>query len=485
VSEPRPSHAPTLERQTAFRIFWAGCLGVTIAIAACLYENLSDEQYFATHFIIDQTTALAEASHGDLALMYVDLTDRSYLSELADSNGYAFRITDKDGRIVASSNESLLIKAAVPTQFPGSRPDFWVQKFGDGWFEVGGGMRHRINGADYLIEFATAGDPAHQRYWSLAWEFFDDVWRPMLPIMLLMLILVPLSIRQSLRGLKAAARALQRTDSLHSNDERAAITPPLPREVALYADATEQLLVRAKDGVEQQRALVGRIAHRLKTALAIMVFELGKIEDKRARSLEEEVHSIGGLVRRVLAMSRLDAGASRQFDRVDLLEVAQSCIAYMRPLAESKNCVVALYSDRYEDFDGDLDSLSEAIVNLIENAIVHSPSDRTTIRITCGPGARIVVEDSGKGLPLEQVDTMFMPYRRGETDRSGTGLGLAIVKRAVDLHKGTIEVSRSDLGGAAFTLTFGSPSKPNAKTQSQPTSRPGSLGSELALSLDK
>lgn len=73
-----------------------------------------------------------------------------------------------------------------------------------------------------------------------------------------------------------------------------------------------------------------------------------------------------------------------------------------------------------------------------------------------GAGVTITVEDAGPGIAAEDARYVFEPFYRGRgSDRArGSGLGLTIVKRIVDEHRGTITISRSSRGGAAFTIAL-------------------------------
>jgi signal transduction histidine kinase len=102
---------------------------------------------------------------------------------------------------------------------------------------------------------------------------------------------------------------------------------------------------------------------------------------------------------------------------------------------------------------GDPNAMLEAVQNLIENAVKHSPPG-AKVEVTCGPGRGMTIEDSGPGLTDVDVDRLFEPFHRGKTSAEGVGLGLAIVKAAVALHRGSIEVGQSVLGGARFSLRF-------------------------------
>ena len=105
----------------------------------------------------------------------------------------------------------------------------------------------------------------------------------------------------------------------------------------------------------------------------------------------------------------------------------------------------------------DREQIIQVFLNLVINALQHMPSGGL-LRIGSqeeAAGLRLRVEDSGPGIPEAEVARVFDPfYTRRE---GGVGLGLTIVQQIVHAHGGEIEVGRSELGGAAFTLRFAAP----------------------------
>src|SRR5262249_13538691 len=102
---------------------------------------------------------------------------------------------------------------------------------------------------------------------------------------------------------------------------------------------------------------------------------------------------------------------------------------------------------------GDAIAIREALRNLLENAIRHTPP-ATHIAVTAGPAGSSVVDDDGPGLSDELIRDLLQPFKKGTASSEGAGLGLAIVKQAVDLHEGTLKIGQSASGGAKFQLTF-------------------------------
>jgi signal transduction histidine kinase len=105
---------------------------------------------------------------------------------------------------------------------------------------------------------------------------------------------------------------------------------------------------------------------------------------------------------------------------------------------------------------GDADQLQQIALNLVRNALAATPrGGRITVRIEAGgdpPAVRLVVRDTGPGIPREMQGRLFEPFFTTRAAEGGTGLGLAVVRAIVTEHGGTI-AARSD-GGAEFTVSF-------------------------------
>jgi signal transduction histidine kinase len=98
--------------------------------------------------------------------------------------------------------------------------------------------------------------------------------------------------------------------------------------------------------------------------------------------------------------------------------------------------------------------LADAIRNLVENAIVHSPP-WTEVLVRVDPDGRVSVADRGPGIPLADRKRIFERFWRGKgVQFQGAGLGLAIVEEIMKRHGGTVSVENRPQGGAIFTLRF-------------------------------
>jgi two-component system OmpR family sensor kinase len=105
---------------------------------------------------------------------------------------------------------------------------------------------------------------------------------------------------------------------------------------------------------------------------------------------------------------------------------------------------------------GDPEQLRSAIANVVRNALIYSPAgSEVRVRVEDPNGsARVVVRDSGPGIPPGERETVFDPFSRGRTNGSahhGAGLGLFIARRVLEAHGGTISL-RPSKSGATFVL---------------------------------
>ncbi|MCC2642892.1 MAG: protein of unknown function, putative Histidine kinase [Nitrospira sp.] len=165
----------------------------------------------------------------------------------------------------------------------------------------------------------------------------------------------------------------------------------------------------------------------------------------------------------LLDLARVEAGKLvLSFDHVALTVLVSESIEQLRPLATAKQIHIDLHSpDPTLLVWADLDRLSQILTNLLDNAIKYTP-DGGHVSVDLSKAdhkmARIVVRDTGQGIPSEALPKLFDPFFRvHQQERShtkGLGLGLAIVKDLIDLHGGSITVHSEVDRGTEFEFTL-------------------------------
>ena len=231
------------------------------------------------------------------------------------------------------------------------------------------------------------------------------------------------------------------------------------------ADAHADSERRAKEFL---RRTISDISHQLKTPIAALNIYNGILQQETADAAtvreftslsEQELDRIESLVQSLLKMARLDAGAitlERAPENVfDLLEHIKRQYSFR---AEQEGKEIALEGDEQTVFSCDRTWLTEAIGNLVKNALDHTAQgDRILVRWQQSPClTQITVEDTGSGIHSEDLYHIFKRFYRSRfsKDTQGVGLGLPLAKSIVEAHQGSIEV-HSKLGqGTAFTINF-------------------------------
>ena len=161
------------------------------------------------------------------------------------------------------------------------------------------------------------------------------------------------------------------------------------------------------------------------------------------------------LVEQLLCVARLDSVALDVSSPVDLRQLAEEVVGSMAHLALASCRTIALTgADRPVVITGNAAAISDALRNLVENALVHTASG-TEVTVEVGQEGTLSVLDSGPGIAVDDRPHIFDRFWRGKGVRSvGAGLGLAIVMEIVRVHGATIAVSDRIPSGARFDLRF-------------------------------
>ncbi len=270
-------------------------------------------------------------------------------------------------------------------------------------------------------------------------------------------------------ALTAAAReiATTRDPSAHMPD------PPIDDEVGELAMTLEEML-RSLDAarserevaMQRQREFVADASHELRTPLTSVLANLELLQASLDRADQTEDREIvdsalrsskrmGRLIGDLLLLARADAGRMAPHRRCDLAEIAGDAAAEAAPLMGERQ--LSVENDRPLRVEGSADELHRLVLNLLDNAIRHTPQRaHVGLRLREEAGEAIVeVADDGPGIPPEMRSQVFDRFVRGEgpadTARgTGTGLGLAIVSAVAISHGGTVRAAESDSGGALF-----------------------------------
>jgi two-component system sensor histidine kinase KdpD len=212
--------------------------------------------------------------------------------------------------------------------------------------------------------------------------------------------------------------------------------------------------------------MLASLSHDLRTPIAGILGSVSSLRTYRhdpdtqaelLAAIESEADRMQRYVVKLLDMTRLDAGGVKaRLEALDVADIVSSVIKRARPLAEDVRLIADIESG-LPMLKGDGTLLHQALLNLVENAVLHGGKGTVTVRVRLRDGGMaFLVLDEGPGLPSDGNGKLFDKFWRGEnTQAGGTGLGLPIVKGFAGLMGASVSArNRRDGKGAVFTLTF-------------------------------
>jgi signal transduction histidine kinase len=444
---------PSLVRTTTSRLAWAAAIAIALQICVVIAQNYLNDADLVLNYVTRQADVLA--SRAKLASAgVIELQDEQIPSQYTglDERAYAFRMTYPDGKIIQHRNGQFFDNISPWTPGMSRGQDLWLDVLdASKKLFVAGGRRLRVGDQEILVEVATLGDPAHAFLGVLAMEIVDDVWLPMIPLVVLILGVSVISVRKSLKPLALAAQQAENISPLQNGIKIDEST--MTREVGILIDAINGLLDRLRKIFETQQLFIARAAHELKTPLAIMLMELGRVEEQGTARLEADIKSMSQVVNGLLTMARLENNNAISFVPIDLGTLTRDIITHMDMMTNLKRHRISLNVQDLATCVGDPTAIREALRNVLDNALIHTPAE-ADIHVNVGPGSIVTVEDSGSGWAGDNPESFLQPFTKGESSSEGAGLGLSIVKQVIDTHGGAIELGQSSLGGALIRLNF-------------------------------
>ena len=258
------------------------------------------------------------------------------------------------------------------------------------------------------------------------------------------------------------------------------------QEAHLFHLATEQTARLGAVNAELQRAnqhkaeFLANMSHELRTPLnSILGFSQLLLEGDGGvltRDQRQDVDIIAQngqhllvLINDLLDISKLEAGkAQLHRGEVEVEPLISECVESVRSLAKTKKLELSsTVSAEVGRVFADGPKLKQVLLNLLGNAIKFTETGG--VRVTAerqGAELRIIVRDTGIGVPPEDVERIFESFQQGQSGISGkyqgTGLGLAISRRLVEMHGGRIWVKSTPGQGSTFTFTIPQRAVPEA-----------------------
>jgi signal transduction histidine kinase len=257
------------------------------------------------------------------------------------------------------------------------------------------------------------------------------------------------------------AEQIMRADDL---SRRIPYHGPAGDEIGQLIAAFNHTLARLENLFTSQQRFIADVSHELRTPLTVikgnadLVRKFGA-DDESLDSIKDEADRLTRLVGDLLLLAQAESGKLPINPRaVELDQLLTDVFQEMRVLAGGKVKLKLTEIDQLL-VHGDPDRLKQVFLNIISNAIHYTPSggDVYLSMSKAGDMAKVIVRDTGPGIPAKDIPHIFDRFYRGEKSRtrsktSGFGLGLSIAYWIIDTHGGRIEVDSHDGQGTTFCV---------------------------------
>lgn len=342
------------------------------------------------------------------------------------------------------------------------------------------GLAHRHGASDHVLRVAstTVRKDGHS-YLIEASERLGDLGSTLESLRLVILIVAPMVLVLAIavgalvleRALEPLRQVVQWAGSMEADKlDRRIVIERGPRDINVLVDAFNEMVERLAASFERVQEFTANSSHQLRTPLtsltsSLEVALLGQRSAEEYRQVLEqslaEVQQLSRTVELLLLMAQTDTGRIQlRLESIDLETFLMESLEGAHLLGLAAGVSVEVEEMESGVFEGDPSWLRHLFGNLAENAVKYTPaggSVRVSASLTDGE-VRVVVADTGVGIPASERTRIFERYYRAGADTghpvAGVGLGLPIAAWVAEVHGGRIEVD-SEVGvGSRFTVVL-------------------------------
>jgi signal transduction histidine kinase len=268
-------------------------------------------------------------------------------------------------------------------------------------------------------------------------------------------------------------RSLRRLSQATKSLAEGAFREPLPvessDEIGALAASFNRMAACLRELDEMKERFYATVSHELRSPLTSVresarLFTTGTSEPLTPRQerlvaiIQRSSERLLRIVGDILDLARASAGRlPLELRRFELVPTIVRALEELRPQAEQRRVALRFEADPgVKEIFGDEERIVQIVVNLVANALRFTPAGGTVaVRLVdAGAETEIRVEDTGLGIPPDQLPTVFDRFRQAHRGRGGTGLGLAIVRTMVDAHGGRVSVASEEGKGTRFVVSL-------------------------------
>ncbi len=308
---------------------------------------------------------------------------------------------------------------------------------------------------------------------------FESILLAILPAIVTALAVSAIMSRQFVRPLQQMARIADRISD-GNYQERLPVDTEFPEgqdELGQLADRFNRMTAQLEDIEDRRQKFIGNVAHELRTPLTVIKGSMEGLKDgvlppeeATYERIYRQTERLERLVRELSELNRIQEGVTDFNLRPVDVNAELANLVEMMEITFSRKRISLMYNPPQTPLVvlADADRFEQIMINLLTNARQHTPpGGKVSINVrNKGEMVKILVRDTGYGIPLEHLDHVFDRFYRVDESRSreggGSGIGLTIARYLVEAQGGRIWVESAGQGqGATFSFTLPKASPPN------------------------
>jgi two-component system, OmpR family, sensor kinase len=274
-----------------------------------------------------------------------------------------------------------------------------------------------------------------------------------------------LAVGRALAPLDSVTETVEQINRADDLARRIPYDGPEEDEIGSLIEAFNQTLERLETLFTSQQRFLADVSHELRTPLTVikgnvdLMRRMKSLDEESLTSIDQESGRLTRLVGGLLLLAQAESGSvSLNIKPVELDTLLLEVFQEMKVLAGEK---IKLHLTDIDQVlvNGDRDRLKQVLLNLVANAIQYTPQGGDVF-LSLGKvaeQARLIIRDTGPGIPAEDLPHIFERFYRAEKSRTrsktpGFGLGLSIAQWIVEKHGGRIEVDSKEVQGTTFCI---------------------------------
>jgi two-component system, OmpR family, sensor histidine kinase ArlS len=404
---------------------------------------------------------LDSAKNTAILLINVAEVDSSLLKKIHQSTISWEReevaLTDSANQIIYSNNPEYLTPRVMQLNSSDENIKYFSISDKDGVC-----YRHSFNNRSYHV-FAMAVDKARTENLSelrgiLLWSILFSVWLSVL-----------LSYFFSRKAIKPIVRIIKSVKEINALKLSTRLDEGNRKdEIDQLAITFNDMLTNLEIAFKNQEDFVSNASHELRTPLSVMISESDYVLSRERKREEYVSHiarlindlkSVNLLLNSLLELAQINRDHSINYSAVRIDEVMYNSIRIIKTKFNGRKIITKIqYSENDQELivNGNTGLLTIAFTNLIDNACKFSKDDVMVEFSIMERLIKIVITDKGIGIPPEEVDSIYLPFRRASNAKfkGGFGIGLSLVNKIMELHQSELIVSSIVNEGTRFELTF-------------------------------